>query len=181
MRTVQFIRHGLDVSASNALSLIQDMSDAPLTFPTPAGGNHPLWVLGHIVVAESKLIHDIALGRGHALAHWMDIFGPGTTPVADPSVYPPLDEVLRAFQRTRAATLEALSKLDDADLDRPSAACPPDLAPILGTLGKCFFIAIYHMAVHTGQVADARRAAGREPLFRQGARAMQQPSLAAVA
>jgi uncharacterized damage-inducible protein DinB len=181
MRTTQFIRQALDASAHNFLTLINDMRDAPLTFPTDAGGNHPLWILGHIAVAESKLIQDIALGCGHPLDRWMSIFGPFTTPVADASAYPSFDEVMAAFQRARAFTLETLDALSESDLDRPSAACPPEFKEFVGTVGNCFLHTITHMATHTGQVADARRAAGREPLLFRPPTPAPQQSLASVA
>ena len=46
MTTTEFIRKGLESSAGMTLKLIDNMKDQPLTFPTPKGGNHPLWVLG---------------------------------------------------------------------------------------------------------------------------------------
>ncbi len=165
MHTTQFIRHGLEFSGSTLLTFVEDMRDAPLTFPTPNGGNHPLWVLGHLAVAECMLIQTFALGRSNPLAHWMPFFGPNTTPTADPSAYPSLDEVIGAFKTTRAATLAALDSMSDADLDRPGKAVPPEMAQFFGNVGMCFVHTIYHSCIHTGQVTDARRAAGREPLL----------------
>jgi hypothetical protein len=181
MHATQFIRHALDSSATTLLTLAQDMRNASLTFPTPRGGNHPLWVLGHLAVTESQLTHSIILGRDHPLAHWMGIFGPGTTPVADPVAYPSLDEVIRAFKETRAATLAALDSMTDADLDKASPGCPPEFAPVVGTLGKCLFAIIYHTSIHSGQVIDARRAAGRAPMLFTPPNPALQQSLASVA
>jgi hypothetical protein len=181
MHTTQFIRHALEASASNLVALAEDMRNAPLTFPTPRGGNHPLWVLGHLAVAESQLTNSFILGRGHPLAHWMGVFGPGTTPVADPAAYPSLDLVIRAFKEARASTLEALGSMTDADLDRASPGCPPDFAPIVGTIGKCLFAIIYHTSIHTGQVIDSRRADGRPPMLFTPPNPAVQQSLASVA
>src|SRR5207248_5467326 len=52
MKTVEFIRMSLDMSAAMTMGLIDDMKDQPLTFPTPKGGNHPLWVMGHLAWVE---------------------------------------------------------------------------------------------------------------------------------
>ena len=164
MHATQFIRHALECSADAALKLAEDMRDAPLTFPTRKGGNHPLWIVGHCAVAESMLIQEFAFGRSHPLAYWMEIFGPGSTPVDDASAYPSFETVLRTFKETRAATMAGLGTLTDADLDRPSAA-PKEFAQFVGTIGQCYLHTITHLAVHTGQLADARRAIGREPLL----------------
>jgi hypothetical protein len=165
MHATKFIRDALETSSGFLLALVNDMSDAPLTFPTPRGGNHPLWVLGHIAVAESQLTNVFIRGGANPLEHWMGIFGARTTPVDNPSMYPALDEVLRAFHAARATTLATLNSMTDADLDQPSPGCPPELIPHLGTIGQVFFAILFHSTIHAGQVTDARRAAGRAPLL----------------
>jgi hypothetical protein len=165
MHTTQFIRDFLDRSSGFLLALVEDMRDAPLTFPTPRGGNHPLWVLGHITLAEAQLTNMVTGGNTPPLEHWMPIFGPRTTPTSDASAYPNLDEVLSTFHATRAKTLATLASLTDADLDQPAPGCPPDAVEHLGTKGKIFFAILFHSSIHSGQVADARRAAGRSPML----------------
>ena len=56
MNAIDFIRMSLENGKGWTLGLIGDMKDAPLTQPTPNGGNHPIWVLGHLVRAESDLL-----------------------------------------------------------------------------------------------------------------------------
>jgi uncharacterized damage-inducible protein DinB len=163
MTTIEFIRTGLDRSAGMTLKLIDDMSDQPLTFPTPKGGNHPLWVLGHLAWTEGQFLQ-FMLGRPNPLAHWKDLFGPGTEPSAAAARYPTFDVVRKAFQDQRAETMKVLNTLTDADLDRQCQDCPPELTQFVGTYGQCFLLAIMHAATHRGQVADARRAAGRKPM-----------------
>jgi uncharacterized damage-inducible protein DinB len=164
MKTVEFIRNGLERSERATMALLDDMKDQPLTFPTPKGGNHPLWVLGHLAYSEGDIIQQTMLGRPNPLAHWKDLFRMGTEPSAEASRYPNYEEVKQAFQRVRAETMKVLETLTDADLDQPSKSCPPEFREFLGTYAQCFLIAILHPMTHRGQVADARRAAGRKPL-----------------
>ena len=42
MNTIDFIKMSLENSKGWAMGLIGDMKDAPLTQPTPNGGNHPM-------------------------------------------------------------------------------------------------------------------------------------------
>jgi hypothetical protein len=163
MKTVDFIRMGLDRSVATTMPLIEDMKELPLTFPTPKGGNHPLWILGHLAYSEGQL-QQIMLGRANPLAHWKDLFGFGSEPSAEAKRYPAFEEVKKAFQDLRAETMNVLSTLTDTDLDRPSKSCPPELKEFVGTYGGCFFVMIMNTMHHRGQVADARRAAGRKPL-----------------
>jgi hypothetical protein len=164
MKTVDFIRAALDLSAGGTLALIEDMKDALFTCPTPKGGNHPMWVLGHLAWSEGQIIQHHMLGRANPLAHWKDLFGFGSEPSPEPTRYPAFDEALTAFKNLRAETLDVLGTLTDADLDQPSKSCPPELKQYLGTYGQCFLIAVANTMTHRGQVADARRAAGRKPL-----------------
>ncbi len=52
MHTKDAIKFALTVSNGAVLSVIDEMSGAPTTFPTPNGGCHPLWVLGHLALIE---------------------------------------------------------------------------------------------------------------------------------
>ena len=49
MKAVDFAKLCLEMSSGWVMGLIEDMKDAPLTAPTPNGGNHPLWCLGHLI------------------------------------------------------------------------------------------------------------------------------------
>jgi DinB family protein len=164
MKAVDFVRKSLDSSARGVLALIEDMKDAPFTFPTPKGGNHPLWVLGHLAWVEGNVIQQIMLGGSNPVAHWSSLFGIGSEASAEASRYPSFDEVHKAFRDIHGGTSKVLSTLNDDDLDRPSKNCPPEFKEFLGTYGGCFLVTIYNTMHHRGQVADARRAAGRKPL-----------------
>jgi hypothetical protein len=55
MQTKEAIRFALTVSDRAVLSVIDEMSGAATTFPTPNGGCHPLWVLGHLTLVEGMI------------------------------------------------------------------------------------------------------------------------------
>jgi hypothetical protein len=164
VQSKDLIRINLDLSAAAGLQLIEDMKDAPLTAPTPNGGNHPLWVLGHLTYSEGSLINFIALGEEHPLGEWKDLFGIGSTPVYDQSAYPSMDDVLAKFATIRAGTLQRLDALGEDELDATSKRCPEGYEDRFGTVRLCFAMTANHWFMHRGQVADARRAAGRELL-----------------
>ena len=164
MTTTDFIKMSLENSKGWAMGLIADMKDAPLTQPTPNGGNHPLWVLGHVVRAESDLLDGFILGKPNRFPELEKLFSMGTAPSTDASQYPSMEELLGKFEEIRGATLAHLDTLSDADLDKPSHA-PAEFGPPFATVGACFAAMSTHMSFHAGQVADARRAAGRGPLM----------------
>lgn len=163
MNAVDCIRMNLDMATTMTIPLIDDMKDVCCTAPTPNGGNHPLWVLGHLAYSEASMLEDIMLGEGNPLADWKPIFGDGSEPTGNTDDYPPFDEVRAKFDEVRARTVNFVEGLSDADLDTKSKNSPAEWEAYFGTWGKCLTIIAAHAFMHHGQVADARRAAGRAP------------------
>jgi hypothetical protein len=93
------------------------------------------------------------------------MFAPGSEPRADASAYPPYEEILRTFRDLRERNLKILEQVGDAGLDRPTHSPPRGMEKVLDTVGNTFLVIAMHHLSHRGQVADARRAAGREALF----------------
>lgn len=162
MKTTEFIKMSLVSGKDWLLSLIVDMRHAPLTQPTPNGGNHPLWVLGHVIHSESDLLDVLLLGKANRFPE-LENCRPGSQPTTNASDYLTMDELLVKFDHIRADSLQHLATLSDADLDKKSHASA-EQDESFGTVAKCYAAMIAHMAIHSGQVADARRAAGRGPL-----------------
>src|SRR6476661_6082163 len=123
MKAIDVVRHALALADRATLALIEDMRDAPLTQPTPRGGNHPLWVLGHITFIEGN-IPRVLFGEPNPVAHWAPLFAPGTEPRADGGAYPPFEEILRTYRDLRARNLAALDRIGDEGLDRPTKSPP---------------------------------------------------------
>jgi len=165
MQSKDLVKMNLEMATGIVLPMIEDMKDAPLTFPTSKGGNHPLWVLGHITYAEGSIIQGMMLGESNPLAQWKDVFGDGTEPVGDADKYPPFDDVLSKCQEVHQANMALLDSMSEEDLDTSSKACPPEYEGFFGTYRQCFQMIANHWLMHRGQVADARRAAGRKPLM----------------
>lgn len=163
MKATDLIKLSLTNSKGWAQGLIADMQDAPLTQPTSRGGNHPLWVLGHITRAESDLLDGFILGKPNRFPE-LEQFSMGSAPSTNADDYPPMEELMGKFEGIRAATLAHLDSISDDDLDKPSHA-PEEFGPFFDTVGACFAAMTTHVAFHAGQVADARRAAGRDPLM----------------
>src|SRR5712664_1674637 len=90
MHTKEAIKFALTVSDRAVLSVIDEMSGAATTFPTPNGGCRPLWVLGHLTLVEG-MIPAVIFGDKNPAAEWQQYFGVSSEPVADASAYPPFD------------------------------------------------------------------------------------------
>lgn len=147
------------------MPLLLDMQDAPLTFPTSNGGCHPLWVLGHMTYGEGNLFWHLMRGEPNPVAEWEELFDMGTEPVGDAEKYPPFDEVLQKHYEIHGEVEQLLESLSEEELDQPSKNVPPEWAKNFGTWRQCFLMGGMHWLSHRGQVCDARRAAGKSPMF----------------
>jgi len=163
MHTKDAIKFALTVSNGAVLSVIDEMSGAATTFPTPNGGCHPLWVLGHLTLVEG-MIPAALFGDKNPAAEWQQFFGEGSEPVADAKGYPPFAEVREKYLQLREQNLKLLESLSDADLDKPTKAPPKGREREFATYGQSFLVLALHQTMHRGNVTDARRAAGRAAL-----------------
>jgi hypothetical protein len=163
MQAKEVLQFALTVSNGAVLSKIDKMSDAATTFPTPNGGCHPLWVLGHLTMVEG-MIPAALFGEKNAAADWQKYFGEGSEAVGNASAYPPFTEVRARYLELRERNLKILDSLSDADLDKPTVAPPKGREREFATFGSSFLVLALHQAMHRGNVTDAQRASGAKAL-----------------
>jgi uncharacterized damage-inducible protein DinB len=163
MHTKEAIQFALNASNGAVLSVIDKMSDAATTFPTPNGGCHPLWVLGHLTMVEG-MIPGVLFGEKNPVAEWQKYFGESSEPVANAGAYPPFAEVREKYLELRERNLKLLESLSEEDLDKPTKAPPKGREKEFATFGRSFLVLALHQMMHRSHVTDALRAAGRTAL-----------------
>ncbi|HET8998133.1 MAG TPA: DinB family protein [bacterium] len=163
MKTTETVRTALGF-ADQGVRVLESMKDAPLVQPGPFGGNHAMWILGHVTIAEGRL-HKILFGSPNPVEHWKPLFDWGSEPTTDSSAYPPFDEVLQTYRRLRSKTLAFLDEIGDEGLDQPTKVAPPGLEAAFATVGKAVMSIAMHQIFHNGEAAAARRASGQQPIF----------------
>jgi hypothetical protein len=163
MKAIDLIRFAMKLTDEGTARLVADMRDAALTRPG-GDGNHTLWSLGHLAYIEGD-IPRILLGEPNPVEHWAPIFAPRTQPKSDASAYPPFDEVLRTYRELRARNMKLLDEVGENGLDRLPKDIPPGFEDAMKTFGHTLLLITLHNMVHYGQIAVARRAAGRKPLM----------------
>ncbi|WP_437185740.1 DinB family protein [Planctomicrobium sp. SH668] len=137
-----------------------DLTDAEMMHRPAEGSNHINWQLGHLILSENRMIEDFAPGTMPALPDgFAEKYSKETGLIDDPAAFESKETLMAAYQSQRAATLAAVAKLTDEDLNRPSGV---DYAPN--------GLAIYlmqstHWLMHCGQWAVVRRQLGRPPVI----------------
>lgn len=164
MQSIDLIRLNLRRSEEIVLARIEDMRDHCMVFPTPRGGCHTLWVLGHLAYIEALVVRDIMLGEENPLARWGEVFD-GAEVSGDAARFPSFDLVLEECRGVRSSTVALLDSLSEDDLARRSVNVPDGGDELLGTHRRCLQYVADHWFMHRGQLADARRAAGVDRMW----------------
>src|SRR2546422_6520465 len=136
MQSIDLIRDNLKKSEDRVLTRVEQMREHCVVFPTPNGGCHTLWVLGHLAYIEALVIRTFMLGEANPLAEWEGVFD-GADVNGEISQYPLFDDVLAKCREVRASTVALLDSLSERDLDRVSAKAPEGFEDTFGTYRVC--------------------------------------------
>lgn len=164
MESIQLIGRNLRMSREIVLARVEDMRDHALVFPTPRGGCHTLWILGHLAYIEALVVRTFMLGEPNPLAAWSETYD-GACVSSEAADFESFDVVLARCRAERAATITLLDTLVERDLDRSSTKPPDGADDLFGTWRDCLQYVADHWYMHRGQLADARRAAGLERMW----------------
>ncbi len=161
MNAVDAVRKTLTSTQGLLTTYLGDLSDADLLVRPVPGANHIAWQLGHLILSERYMAKDLpgvaypALPAGFEAAHAAEA-AKNDTGFFPKAVY------LEQLEATRGATLAALNKLSDKDLDRPM---PGPMAKWAPTLGDLLLLTGNHALMHGGQFSVVRRKLGKPILF----------------
>jgi len=131
MTGVDVIRTALQSTQQLLNWFLGDLADADLLVrPTP-GANHIAWQMGHLIRSEIGLVKEQLpdavfppMPEGFDKQH-----GKETQAAEPPAGFLPKARYLELFNSVRQATIAAVGKLSDADLDRPTAGTMARIAP----------------------------------------------------
>lgn len=163
MTGIEAMKAALESTKTMVPWYLGDFTDGDMLVRPVAGANHAAWHMGHLIVGDAFLVQDAIpdakfdLPAGFREAH--------DTPSAQkdgPDGFLSKDEYLKLFEATRNATIAAVSKLTDADLDKPNPGTMKGWAPTLGVL---FLSISNHTMMHAGQFTVIRRKLGKPVLF----------------
>jgi hypothetical protein len=125
------------------------------------GGNHAIWFIGHMGTTDNFMISVLSPERSESAGELGDKFGMGSQPSSKVTDYPPVDELLAYMAGRREVFMEILGEMDDAAL----AEKTPEGSPgFMTDYASVFETAIWHEALHCGQLSMIRRALGNPPI-----------------
>jgi hypothetical protein len=162
MNAIGAIRSALQGSQALLGMALGDLSDQDLLVRPVPTANHIAWQLGHVISAEQRMMKTLGgtpppLPEGFAEQHKKETAG-----VDPPKGFSTKAEYLDLFNKTRAAMIETVGKLSEADLDKPTEGPVARIAPNFGALA---LLAANHPIMHLGQISVVRRKLGKPVLF----------------
>ena len=162
---VELVRKQIDFARNYTLTLLKDVHERDW-FCMPAGvATHLAWQVGHLAMAQYMLTLFRLRGKTPEDATLvpksvLKPFAKGTTPVADPAQYPPVDEILQVFHAVHARVMEELPNYREEDLTDTVVEPYAVYNTKLGSLLLCS----HHEMVHAGQIGLLRRLLGKAPV-----------------
>ena len=136
---------------------LADMSEAHIITRIDGGGNSAGWIAGHLASSRFVLGELIGLDLANPFG---DLFARGAE-VQDDSAYPPLADIVAAYETISEAIMARLGDLTASDLDKELGAPYPVQEPTV--LNGIAFLA-FHEAFHIGQLGYIRKLLGYQTL-----------------
>ncbi|HEV3258046.1 MAG TPA: DinB family protein [Gemmataceae bacterium] len=164
MNAQDAIRTALQSTHQCLASYLSDLSDADLLVRPAPSANHIAWQLGHLISAEVGLLDKQVPGARYPQlpAGFAEQHSKATAAAESPTGFRTKEEYLGLFNQAREATLAALVRLSDADLDKPVTGNIARFAP---TVGALLIMTSNHTLMHAGQFTVVRRKLGKPVLF----------------
>ena len=164
MRAAEVVKIALKSTQENLHMYLADVTDAELTVRPVPGANNIAWQLAHLCTAEGFLLGDQLPGVKYpeVPAAIASLGSDRTGKVDPPGGYASKAQYLECFDSLRAATIAAVDKIADADLDRPTTNMMAKYAPKLADL---LLLTANHTLMHGGQFTVGRRALNKPVVF----------------
>ncbi len=154
------IKTSIESSSFVYLMYLDDLTDQEMMQRPCDGCNHINWQVGHLIVSENHLINQALPGAMPPLpTDFASKYTNDTAGSDDAKKFASKVELMRCHTDQRAATLHALSKQSESDLEKPTGI---HYAP---TVAALFLLQGSHWLMHSGQWVVVRRQLGRKPLF----------------
>jgi hypothetical protein len=164
MNGIQAIESALQTTKGYVGMWVNDFSDADLLVRPVPNANHTAWQIGNIIVGDIFLVQtEIPDAKFPELPDgFMKQHGKEGSTDNDASHFLSKAEYLKLVDSVRTATIAALRKLSEADLERPCSEKMKSFAP---TIGHLFQACSDHTLMHLGQVSVIRRKLGKPVMF----------------
>lgn len=161
MSRLEIALQQIDVVRQYALRILNDVADEDWFRQPSEGVTHIGWQVGHMAIAEYRL--GLMQVRGERTddaalipAEYVTLFGRGSVPSADVSIYPTPASLRTVFHAVHAQLQRELPTFPAAQLDLPPERPHPLFDTKIGAMMWCG----RHEMLHVGQIGLLKRLLG---------------------
>jgi len=164
MTGIQVLITALESTKGTLEMLVGDFTDAELLVRPVPGANHAAWQIGNVILGDPFLVKAVIPNAVYPElpAGFTDLHGGKGAKLDSSPGFLTKDGYLKLLNETRAATIAAVSKLTEADPDRPS---PESMRWAGPTVAHVLLFVANHTIQHAGQFSVIRRKLGKPVLF----------------
>ncbi len=144
------------------LAFLEDIPDDKLCYSPIPGGNHAMWLIGHITLTDDELRSELGGGQAKCPTAWKKLFGSGSKPQPNLRDYPSPPELKACLHGAREDLVGWFKSLPDAKL---AEALPKDFLQFAPNFAGLMASIAYHEGLHAGQLRVIGQALGKPPKF----------------
>lgn len=156
-----YLAWALDRAREHTLALVADVPRQSMQQQTAPGERHPVWLLGHLLLADSYLLYLLEVQPlPEDFSTLIERHGPASAPTAE-AAYGSKDELVARLTASNDARLARVRGMSAEGL----AQALPDahLAQAQPTIGHHLHGLVFHEGYHSGQLSAWRTAHGFPP------------------
>jgi uncharacterized damage-inducible protein DinB len=153
---------GLRFARSLTASMLKDFPEDKVTYQPCTSDNHVLWNLGHLAATYQWLAAMLDGEPRTIPAGYDELFGGKSKPVSDPTKYPSLTELRRAYDKSAERFIAAFEATSDDELTKPAIG---ETYGFVSDRLDTAFKGAWHEGWHQGQISSIRRALKLPPVM----------------
>lgn len=147
----------LQKSRQQTLTLVEDLRDEQMCLQSVAGENHPAWIFGHLLLADTYLLSMLKVQELSAnFSDLLSKYGPNSKPNSNIEYYDSKHFLVEKLSETNVLRLEAISQMKNLDQPIPDEI----LSQTQPTIGHHLQILVFHEGHHCGQLSSWRKLQG---------------------
>jgi uncharacterized damage-inducible protein DinB len=147
----------LENARQQTLTLVEDLSTEQMCLQSATGENHPAWILGHLLLADTYLLSMLKIRELSAdFANLLGKYGPNSKPIAIVENYDAKDLLVERLTETGILRIETIRQMKNLAQPTPDET----LARTQPTIGHHLQMLVFHEGHHCGQIASWRKLHG---------------------
>lgn len=150
----------LAFARKQTLAFLEDITQAQAVHQPFPGANHAAWIAGHIAWADDFFLTTLKPRKAVLPETYTKLFGMGSTPTADASTYPKLEQLREKLSQLREEMVAWFGNMPEQQLH---ASLPKEFDGFAENFAMLMSTISWHEGMHAGQLTVLRKSLGMKP------------------